>query len=190
MPKQINSFILSDDVMKNMKEKIKQTKKLGVELGFSLCKDRRTNLITKGAECIGEKCQIKLAECEDSKMTIGTYHTHPKAMPTLSILDMTVGCQDDITCVGSTPWNSVRCFTRKTNKSQCRDDVSPFVEQEKQFIKRGKDIKNTMRNPVAIVKIGILQFLKEFRQYDKDTAEYLTVKSKLLRNNFNQIEIR
>ena len=52
MSKQVNSFMLSDNIIKEMKEKIKETRNKKIELGFSLCTEKDSNVVIKGSECI------------------------------------------------------------------------------------------------------------------------------------------
>lgn len=190
MSKQLNSFVLPDDVIKDMKGKIKETHKVRMELGFGLCKDKDSNIIKKGTECIGTKCGIKVGKClEEGQVHIGDYHTHPRSHPTMSITDMVTGCLDDIECVGSVPFRNIKCFVRKTDKSQCFKEISPFESEEHRLIAKGDEIITSLTNPISIIRKGIPTFLREAHQYDVDIAKYNQNRYKLLIKNFNRVDI-
>lgn len=187
MSKQINLFILPDDIIKDMRNKIKETRKIKVELGFSLCNSN--NIISKGSECTGTKCSIKTGICPTNQEYIGNYHTHPAEAPTMSIIDMMTGCEEDIECIGSVPFNKIRCFTRKTNKSQCFNEISPFEDEERKILATHEEIRKELRSPVHIIK-NTPQFLKKVVQfYNSDIPKYHNNRLKLLRKNFNQVDI-
>lgn len=197
MSKRINSFILSDNIISNMKDKIKETKKLKTELGFALCTDKdnsnnykgNSEIITKGIECVGTKCSIKVGKCKEYQINIGNYHTHPRSHPTMSITDMVTGCSEKIECIGSVPLNSIRCFIRKTEESRCLDEISPFEEEEHKILEKGEEIRTILRSPKSIIKTGIPKILREISQYDTNIAKYHKNRFKLLYNNFNRIDI-
>lgn len=196
MSKRVNSFILSDDIISNMKDKIKETKKSKTELGFALCIDKNdsknkndSKIIIKGTECVGTKCSIKVGKCKEDQIYIGNYHTHPRAHPTMSITDMVTGCSEKIECIGSVPFNSIRCFIRKTEESQCLNEINQFEEEEHKILEKGEEIRTILRSPKSIIKTGIPKILREISQYDTHIAKYHKNRFKLLYNNFNRIDI-
>lgn len=189
MSKQLNSFVLPDNVIKDMKDKIKETKKARVELGFALCKDKDSNIIKKGTECTGTKCSIKLGSCLENQIHLGDYHTHPRSHATMSITDMVTGCSDDIECIGSVPFNNIKCFIRKTEESQCIDEISPFEETEHELIEKGDEIITSLKNPISTIRKGPVKFLKDLHQYDVQTAKYHQNRYKLLTKNFDRVDI-
>lgn len=196
MSKRVNSFILSDNIISNMKDKIKETKKSKTELGFALCIDKNdsknkndSDIITKGTECVGTKCSIKVGKCKEDQIYIGNYHTHPRTHPTMSITDMVTGCSEKIECIGSVPFNSIRCFTRKTNESECMEEIGPFEAEEHRILEKGEEIRTILRSPKSIIKTGIPKILREISQYDTHIAKYHKNRFKLLYNNFNRIDI-
>lgn len=186
MSKKVGSFILPDDIIKGMKSKIKETSKKKIELGFSLC--TKNSVLTKGTECIGTQCSIKVGECPESTY-VGNYHTHPRGIATLSITDMVTGCDEEIECVGSAPSNNIRCFTRKTDKALCFSEISPFEEDEHKIIERGQEIRKTLRSPMFIIKTGIRKIAKDIYQYDSDITKYHINRLKLLNKNFDRTDI-
>ena len=195
MPKQINSFILPDDIIKDMKNKIKDTRKLKTEIGFALCIDKDNHqkdnyLIVKGTECTGTKCSIKTGRCKEDQINIGNYHTHPRSLPTMSITDMVTGCSEKIECIGSAPFNTIRCFTRKTNESQCLEEIGPFEAEEHKILEKGEYIRSILRSPKTIVKTNILRLLADMSQYETQIAKYHSNRVKLMNRHFNRINIR
>ena len=196
MSKRVNSFILSDDIISNMKDKIKETKKSKTELGFALCIDKNdsknkndSDIIIKGTECIGTKCSIKVGKCKEDQIYIGNYHTHPRAHPTMSITDMVTGCSEEIECIGSAPFNTIRCFTRKTDESQCIEEISPFEAEEHRILEKGGYIRSTLKSPKTIIRTNIIKLLKDISQYENDITKYHINRLKLLNKNFNRIDI-
>ncbi len=193
--KQINSFILPDNIISNMKDKIKETKKLKKEVGFALCSTdsniitKGSNIITKGTECIGTNCSIKTGICKNNQTSIGNFHTHPRSHPTMSITDMVTGCSEEIECIGSVPFNTIRCFTRKTDKTQCLKEISPFEDEEHKILEKGEEIRSIFRSPKTIIKIGIPKILREISQYETNIAKYHSNRVKLLNKNFNRIDL-
>ncbi len=199
--KQVNSFVLPDDIIKNMKDKIKETKKSKIEFGFALCtdkdnqinnqkdNDRTTKIIKKGTECVGTKCSIKVGKCKEDQIYVGNYHTHPRAHPTMSITDMVTGCSEHIECIGSAPFNTIRCFTRKTDEHRCLEEIGPFEAKEHRILEKGGHIRSTLKSPKTIIKTNIIKLLKDISQYETDIAKYHQNRLKLLNNNFNRIDI-
>lgn len=199
MSKQIGSFILPDNIISDMKNKIRETKKLKIELGFALCagkgfnKDNKYNkhneTIVKGSECTGTKCSIKEGVCREGNIQIGNYHTHPRADATMSITDMVTGCSENVQCIGSSRLNNITCFIRKTEESQCLKDTSPFEDEEHDILEKGSEIREILSSPKSIMKTGIYNTLKELRQYDDRVFRYNANRIKLLHRNFDRIGI-
>jgi hypothetical protein len=189
MSKQIGSFILPENIILDMKDKIKETKKLKIELGFALCTEKDSNIIDKGPECTGTRCSIKEGVCKEGNIQIGNYHTHPRTDATMSITDMVTGCSENIQCIGSAKLNNVVCFPRKTEESQCLKDTSPFEDEEHEMLEKGSEIREILDNPKSIMKTGIYNTLKELKQYDDRVFKYNANRIKLLHRNFDRISI-
>lgn len=78
MSKYLNSFIITDDIIKKMEEILKESRTKEIELGFSLCKRYDNNILKIGEHCVGGECSIALPErCEEKDdIYMGAYHTH------------------------------------------------------------------------------------------------------------------
>lgn len=189
MPKQINSFILSDNLIKDMKDKIKITKKLKIELGFALCKEKNSNIIAKGSECTGNRCSIKSGKCREDQIQLGDYHTHPRTAPTMSITDMVTGCSEQMECIGSARYNNIICFFRKTDEPQCLKDTSSFEDEEHKILEKDSEIRLILSSPKSIIKTGIFTVLKEMKQYDDRIFKYNANRIKLLKKHFDRINV-
>jgi len=189
MSKQVNSFILPDDIISNMKNKIKDTKKLKIELGFALCTEKDSKVIIKGSECTGTRCSINAGICKGNQIQIGDYHTHPGTVASMSITDMVTGCSVDMECIGSSRFNNIICYTRKTEESQCLKDISSFEDEEHKILKKDSEIREILSSPKSIIKTGIFNVLKEMKQYDDRVFKYNANRLKLLKNNFDRISI-
>lgn len=189
MSKQINSFIIPNDIISNMKDKIKITKKLKTELGFALCTEKDSNIITKGSECTGTRCSISAGICKENQIQIGDYHTHPRTAATMSITDMVTGCSVDIECIGSARYNNTICFVRKTDESQCLKDIGPFEDEEHKILEKDSEIREILSSTKAIMKTGIYNTLKEIKRYEDRVTKYHANRLKLLNKNFDRINI-
>ncbi len=189
MSKQAGSFILPDNIISDMKDKIKDTKKLKIELGFSLCTEKGSNIVTKGSECTGTRCSIKSGICKKSQIQIGDYHTHPRTAPTMSITDMVTGCSEKMECIGSARFNNIVCYTRKTDESQCLSEISQFEEEEHNILEKNAEISTILGNPSSIMKTGIYNIIKELYQQDNRIFKYNANRLKLLKKNFDRISI-
>ena len=187
--KQVNSYILPDNIIKEMKDKIIDTKKLKTELGFALCTENNSNIITKGSECTGTRCSIKSGICKSGLIQVGDYHTHPRTAPTMSINDMVTGCSEIMECIGSAKFNNIVCYVRKTSKSQCISDTSRFEEEEHKLLDKKFEIDMILSNPKSIVKAGIYNVIKEIYQLDNKTFKYNANRIKLLKKNFNRVSV-
>lgn len=172
-----------------MKDKIKDTRKLKTELGFALCTEKDSNIITKGSECIGTKCSIKAGVCKEGHKQIGDYHTHPRTVASMSITDMVTGCSVDMECIGSAKFNNIICYIRKADESQCLKDTSSFEEEEHKILEKDSEIREILSSPKSIIKTGIYNVLKEMKQYDDRVLKYNTNRLKLLKKNFDRISI-
>ncbi len=119
MPTKINSFIFSDDMIKDMKDLSKKSISTGREYGFNLCTNEKDEKyeeyeisVRPGQMCKGEKCSIEVAEfrCKDDEKTIGIFHTHPTS-PNPSMSDLSLGYLVGMNCIGSS--EGIKCFKRK-----------------------------------------------------------------------------
>jgi hypothetical protein len=189
MSRQIGSFILPDNIVSNMKNKINETKKLKIELGFALCTDKDSNIIANGPECTGTNCSIKAGTCKEGDIQIGNYHTHPRGDATMSITDMVTGCSESVQCIGSVRLNNIVCFHRKTEESQCLKDISPFEDEEHEILENYSDIREILSNPRSIVRTGIYNTLKKMKQYDDRVFKYNVNRVKLLHKHFDRVSI-
>lgn len=121
----INSFIISDDLAKKMRDKIEETKEKKIELGFGLCRIGRSNIIKPGGDCTGTECSLtEPRECRVGSY-IGGYHTHPRTGTKPSIADLIIAYDEGVECVGSVIENDVKCVVRSGPiVSQVREEIS------------------------------------------------------------------
>ena len=145
MSVKLNSFVLSDNIIKKMDIQLDKTRDIGIEHGFNLCKDN-DNIIVKD-ECTGTTCEIKIMrECSDQEITpkVGDYHTHPRGTPEMSIMDMKRACLFDFKCIGATTDNSIKCFIRKKVKypEKCSKEIDAFIKK-RDILARDAEILRT-----------------------------------------------
>lgn len=128
----VNSFILPDNIINKMKNKIEESKKKGLELGFNLYTKEDTKELQDTSHCIGMACEITMDKtCQNKGNYVGRFHAHPTMSSLPSIQDLAVGHEEGMTCVGGASDNKIRCYTRKE-----RVIFRPTLE----FIKSTRDI--------------------------------------------------
>lgn len=78
MSKKLNSYILPDKLIKNMKDKIEEARIQDIEVGFNLCAEY--NMLHDEFPCTGTECEIRLAnKCLKGK-NVGIFHTHAESL--------------------------------------------------------------------------------------------------------------
>ena len=114
MTKKLNSFILPNDVIEKMKDKIRESEHTGKEHGFILCKKYNSDVLIDRAHCAGNECSIKIKRiCRHDEDLIGDYHTHPGMSANPSLRDMITQYDIGLGCIGSVEDNEIKCFVRK-----------------------------------------------------------------------------
>ena len=114
MTVKLNSFILPNDIIIKMRDKIRETESTGKEHGFSLCKKPKSDVLIDRAHCIGDECSLKIKRmCRHDELLIGDYHTHPVMGANPSLQDMIVQYDLGLGCIGSSEDNEIKCFVRK-----------------------------------------------------------------------------
>lgn len=114
MLRNINSFVLSNNIIKKMKDKIGESKKKRLELGFNLCTKGETKELQDASHCIGTACEIEIKRtCEGKGNYVGKYHTHPTTSSSPSIQDLAIAYKEGIICVGGSTDNKIKCYVRK-----------------------------------------------------------------------------
>jgi hypothetical protein len=124
MPKNLNSYILTDNIIKLMKQKLRETKRTHKELGFSLCHESGDNELKDDGHCVGTSCDIKIIPCKKGD-TVGTFHTHPKDDSEPSLSDMRNAYNYGISCIGGEKDKKIRCIVRKAEYNTL--DKSTFI---------------------------------------------------------------
>src|SRR3990167_1040786 len=121
----VNSFILSDDLVKKMKCKIEETKEKKIELGFGLCRIGKSNIIRSGGDCTGTECSLtEIRECKVGYY-VGGYHTHPRTGTKPSIADLIIAYDEGVECIGSVIENDIKCVVRTSSAAQqTREEIS------------------------------------------------------------------
>lgn len=181
----LNSFSISDEIIKKMENLLQKTSNTGLEHGFNLCNDN--NMIVAKDECIGTYCEIKIMhECSNQKKTpkVGDFHTHPRGKPEMSIMDMKRGCLFDFKCIGAAQDDSIKCFSRKKikNSENCSKEIDDIIKQRELLVKETILLRS---RHLEINKLRSLPNAEEFR----DLINYNDLKEK--RHNeqvFNSIK--
>jgi hypothetical protein len=113
MPKNLNSFILTDDIIDIMKQKIKKTETIGREHGFNLCHIEGIKELKDDTHCIGTACSLPLDKTCKIGKKVGTFHTHPTGDSTPSLPDLWGGYYYGVECIGSAEDKKIACYIRK-----------------------------------------------------------------------------
>lgn len=90
METKLNSYILTEELKKKMRDTLHNTQQVKVEMGFTLC-SKPDNIIRSRGYRIGDSREIEISPrvCEKYEKFLGGYHTHPK-------VDSSASARDDI----------------------------------------------------------------------------------------------
>ena len=151
---------LPSNIIDEMKEETRQSKKDKLEHGFVICSgaehlaqmDNKNTVTSK--KCIGTECQISVTieivkkSCPPDKKDISYFHTHP-------IRDISLPSFDDIVsmhalghkfmCIGSK--TEIRCFSQNVRSSKAFMEI-PSIEYDRFKKSWEKDAED------CIIKIG------------------------------------
>lgn len=134
----INSYILPNDVLKEMDDLIKYTHDTGKEHGMSLCADKDNHRVSVGHKSVGTESGISISErCrKKNEKYIGSFHTHPDdSEAAASAQDLFSSCLDisNLDCVGKNKYGEIVCYEKKDKGSSCTDEVEPLKDIEDVF---------------------------------------------------------
>lgn len=177
MPKNINSSIITDDMIETMKKKVEKTTIIRRELGFNLCKVEDSDVLQDDIHCIGSNCAIRLAsDCKTGKK-IGSFHTHPRngdATSNPSLSDLENAYLFGINCVGGVEDKKIRCYVRKDKTVNLKDFS---------IIKYNKEHFAAMDRPHHVTTLRGLEMVQaRFRERDY-------TRDKLRDHYFNTVDI-
>jgi hypothetical protein len=153
----LNSYILSDIVLKKMKYQQEESRNKKIEFGFALCKEPDDNVLKIGNDCEGrEKCVIRpQMKCKDGENYIGLYHTHPRHTSDPSLADMKNHYVDGFGCIGAGTNNIITCCERK---DKFDTDIS----------KRIDNVHYTIQEPMRKSPMGSLMRRSLHRELDEE----------------------
>lgn len=113
MPKNLNSFVLTDNIIDIMKKKMEKTENIYRELGFNLCHIEGSNELKDDTHCIGTECSLPLEKTCKTGSKVGTFHTHPTGDSVPSLPDLWGGYYYGTECVGGITDKKIVCYIRK-----------------------------------------------------------------------------
>lgn len=129
MTKNIDKFVLPDDVIALMKEKQKQSTEKNKEIGFVMCARKADNIIEAKniVEGFPEKVYIN-SDCPKEYNLIGGFHTHPGG-GIMAGADLLVTCDHIADCIGVEEGDKIKCFIRKKNIDpiDCTKEFSEYT---------------------------------------------------------------
>jgi hypothetical protein len=167
MPKSLNSFILTDNIIEIMKQKLKKTENIHREFGFNLCHIEGSNELKDDTHCIGKECSILLEKTCKIGNKVGTFHTHPKADSTPSLPDLWGGYYYGTECIGGIADKKIACYVRK-DKERDLETNKLFATNVKRFkslsAEKEHHITKQRGYQVHMAKFRDLQYTKDFLQ--------------------------
>ena len=167
MPRNLNSFTLSDNLIDIMKHKLKKTEELHKEHGFNLCQIDGSNELKDDTHCIGNACSLPLAKTCKIGNKVGGFHTHPKESSTPSLVDLWIGYYYGVECVGGTADKKIMCYVRK-DETRDPEINKIFAANTARFdsLRAGKKHHLTTRRgyKMYMSKFRDLQYTKNFLQ--------------------------
>ena len=169
MPKKLGSFILSDKIIKKMKDKIDKNKSTKLEFGFSLF--QKNNILIDRWHCVGDEgCIFPSDKCINGEKLVGGFHTHPKSNSDPSIGDLENAYREGFECIGGALDTKITCYVRKGRFSKSKmDDI--LITRER----LGRMFLDTYENP---------EYLDKFREMKNNE------RCRILKSYFRTIEIR
>jgi len=163
MTTKLNSFTLPDNVINKMKDKLKLSTSLRVEVGFILCSEKPDNILHDELHCTGGTCSIYIPSkpCKKGKR-VGGFHVHPNDDSDPSIADISSAYDYGMECIGNTKDNDIKCYIRKdknydynthknieTIRTLCEEGDSSKKDIEN-YLQITDSLKRTLLNTVTI----------------------------------------
>ena len=78
MPINLNSFVLTDNMIDIMKKNLKKSEEINKEIGFNLCQIDGNNELKDENYHIGTEDSIYFSVACDIGKKVGEFHTHPQ----------------------------------------------------------------------------------------------------------------
>jgi hypothetical protein len=153
MIKKLNSFILPDEVAKEMIIKLREGQLKEIELGFSLCKAQNRDILKIGEHCTGGECSISTpSTCKGNDIYVGAYHTHHHESSRPSSQDIPVIYNRGFACIGGIESHKeeIKCYIRSTPKDiediyRFKDRLAFIIDRTEKRKEIDKFIKNNFR---------------------------------------------
>ncbi len=164
MPKNLNSFVLTDNIIDIMKQKLKKTKDIQKELGFNLCHIEGNKELKDDTHCIGTECTLPLEKACKTGNKIGTFHTHPKQDSQPSLPDLWGGYYYGVECIAGTKDKKIVCYIRKDKELNLKINKM-FAANAARF-----DSLRAIKKHRITTQRGYNIYMSQFRdlQYTKD----------------------
>lgn len=167
MPKNLNSFILTDNIIEIMEQKLKKTEEIKRELGFNLCKIDGSNELKDDTHCIGSECNLPLSKICNIGKKVGTYHTHPGSTSIPSLTDLWGGYYHGVECIGGTTDNKIICYVRKDKELDPKINkmfAANFTRFESLRAGKKHNIKTKRGHQIYMSKFRDLQYTRDVLQ--------------------------
>ena len=147
---------LPSNIIDEMKNQTVQSKKDGLEHGFTICssaeywKDMNNNNTIPSEKCIGTDCKISVTKeevkksCPQDKKDLAYFHSHPKryiSLPSFGdIISMHV-LEHKFACIGSK--TEIKCFSQNIPASRAFMDIpsKEYDRFKKQWEEHAEDCR-------------------------------------------------
>lgn len=117
--KKLNSFILPNNIIQKMKDKIQEAKIKDIEIGFNLCSDN--NQLHDESLRTATEYELRMPDTCSKGRKVGSFHTHVESTDP-SITDIYSIYKSGMQCIGSTREKKIRCYIRK-DKTPRQEDI-------------------------------------------------------------------
>lgn len=153
MPKKLNSFILPDEVIKEMRIKLRESLLKEIELGFSLCRGQNSGILKVGEQCTGGECSVDIpSTCKGNDIYVGAYHTHLHESSRPSSRDIPIIYDRGFACIGGFERykEEIKCYTRTAPKDieaiyRFKDKLALTIDRAEKRKEVDKFVKDNFR---------------------------------------------
>lgn len=125
MTTKLNSFLLPDNVILEMKRRMKYSKRKDIEVAFNLCAENGN--LHDEYPCCGTKCNVgTISKCDRGKF-VGDFHTHVDGTSEPSLIDLAGAYYHGIMCIGNAKKKDIKCYIRKDKSPKIKEleDIVP-----------------------------------------------------------------
>lgn len=211
MPK-INEFVLQENIIDLMKEKLRDSRKTNIESGFPLCANKDNIIDVRNITKITDKETFLSSDCPPGYKSVGHYHAHPDIISNASAEELLNACSHIGDCIGGDADNRIKCYTRKKDVDpiDCTKEFSVhrpietdlrakynYHEQRRELLLKDKERVSMIEPRTRKVDMELRGIVKKMKEYNDSAQQSIkemnSFNQKLLiqqNKYFDEIEIR